>query len=83
YADLAPRIDLATEHVPYHPYAYCGNRIFRQQLMPMLVGASLGHRLGYKPDRPHWFRDVFLFLGRGAKGEPNSITAGRGWTATS
>jgi len=75
YADLAFEIDLDTEHVPYHPYAYCGNRIFRQQLMPMLVGASLGHRLGYRNDRPHWFRDLFLFLGRGAKDEPNRSTA--------
>ncbi len=75
YADIAPEINLDTESVPCHPYAYCGNRIFRQQLMPMLVGASLGHKLGYRPDRPHWFRDLFLFLGRGAKDEPNRSTA--------
>jgi len=75
YADIAPEINLDTEHVPYHPYAYCGNRIFRQQLMPMLVGASLGHKLGYKPDRPHWFNDLFLFLGRGGEDEPNRSTA--------
>lgn len=75
YADIAPEINLDTGNVPYHPYAYCGNRIFRQQLMPMLVGASLGHRLDYTSDGPHWFRDLFLFLARGAKGEPNRSTA--------
>jgi len=75
YADIAPDIDLDTEHVPCHPCAYCGNRIFRQQLLPMLAGASLGHRLGYRADRPHWFRDLFLFLRRGVKDEPNRITA--------
>jgi hypothetical protein len=75
YADIAPDIDLDTEHVPYYPYAYCGNRLFRQQLLPMLVGASLGHRLGYRADRPHLFHDLFLFLRRGAKDEPNRITA--------
>ena len=75
YADIASEIDLDTENVPNHPYAYCGNRIFRQQLMPMLVGASLGHRLNYSSDRPHWFRDLFLFLGRGTKDKPNRSTA--------
>jgi hypothetical protein len=72
---LVPDIDLNTKRVPYYPYAYCGGRIYRQHLMPMLVGASVGHELRYESGRPQWFRDLFLILQPSRDNEPKRLTA--------
>jgi hypothetical protein len=75
YADLVPDIDLDSPSVPDYPYAYCGNRLFRQHLLPMLIGAGLGQVLEDRGNRERWFRDLFLHLRRDRPGQPHRGTA--------
>ena len=68
-ADLVPDIDFSGPVVPgFYPYEYTGNSLYREHLMPILTGASLGRQVGYELNRPHVFRDNFFQMWQ-AKGQ--------------
>ena len=46
-ADIVPDVDFESTRVPpFYPDDYTGNALLRLHLMPILVGASLGDRIG-------------------------------------
>ena len=66
-ADLVPDVDLATEKVPTYPYTHLGNSILRLHFLPILVGASLGDKLGFDTRRSRKLRNNFFTLSQPAK----------------
>ena len=62
-ADLTPDADFASGK----PLDGCisGSQLYRHFLMPILVGASLGDRLGLDPQQPTRLNGTFFFLGSG------------------
>ncbi len=70
-ADLVPNANLSEELPP--PFVLRGNQFYRHFLLPILVGASVGHRLGLSPNQEPVLRDTFIALNAAAKrGEPAS-----------
>ncbi len=59
-ADLIPEHDWSSPEVPTYPYN--GNQLYRQLLMPLLVGYSLGAREGMREGDPYTMRDTFVSL---------------------
>jgi hypothetical protein len=59
-ADLVPEMELTGETPP--PHFLMGNSVYRHFLMPILVGASLGDRLGLPHDAAPRFKDTFFSL---------------------
>ncbi|MGD9497056.1 MAG: hypothetical protein AB7Y46_12235 [Armatimonadota bacterium] len=59
-ADLIPEHDWASPEVPVYPYN--GHQMYRQLLMPLLVGYSLGRREGMAESDPYVMRDTFVSL---------------------
>jgi hypothetical protein len=60
-ADIVPEIDFDAPIVPqFYPDDYTGNSLLRLHLLPILVGATLGDRLGLDWQQPRVFHDNFF-----------------------
>ncbi len=76
-ADLIPNHDWSSPDVPVYPYN--GNQLYRQLLMPILVGYSLGAREGMQETDPYAMRDTFVSLPPAGAGLTQGNVALRPW----
>jgi len=64
-ADLVPEIDFRAEKLPaYYPYEYLGNGIYRQHILPILAGATVGKKMGYDWKKKPVYRDTSFQMWR-------------------
>ncbi len=62
-ADLVSETNFEAEKVPdFYPYEYLGNALYRQHLLPILTGATLGKKMGYDWKKKAVYRDTFFVM---------------------